>query len=90
MTPEERDELLIRLDERQAAAHKVLFGNGGGAREGLVSRVPVLEDDMRRREAEAKTLREAVPGKRNKALWNSGAITAVMIAVMAAAKEVFG
>lgn len=87
MTPEERDNLLIRLDERTARADKALFGNGVP---GLVKDVVVLQEDMRRREDEAREIRAGVPGKRNKALWNSGAITAVMIAVMAAAKEVFG
>ena len=87
MTPEERDNLLIRLDERTARADKALFGNG---KPGLVRDVVVLQEDMRRREAEAEDLRGAVPGKRNKALWSSGAITAVMIAVLTAAKEAFG
>lgn len=87
MTPEERDNLLIRLDERTDRADKALFGNG---KPGLVKDVVVLQEDMRRREEEAREIRAAAPGKRNKALWNSGAITAVMIAVFTAAKQVFG
>ena len=87
MTPEERDELLIRLDERQAAANLALFGNG---KPGLVKDVVVLQEDMRRRELEAKTLRDEVPSRRKKALWNSGALTAVLIPVFMAAKQVFG
>lgn len=60
MTPEERDALLVRLDERTARADKALFGNGGGPAEGLVSRVAVLEDARERALEEARN--EAAKG----------------------------
>ena len=44
LTDVERDTLLIRLDERTGRADAALFGNGGGPKEGLMSRVAVLEE----------------------------------------------
>ncbi len=94
MNDQERDTLLMemngtlgRLDERFESTYRAVFGNG---RPGLVSAVAVLEDDMRRREAEADELRKAVPTKRSKALINSGVLTALLIAVFTAARTVFG
>ena len=87
LTEAERDELLIRLDERTGQTHKALFGNG---QPGIIHKVTVLEEDMRRRELEAFELREAVPSKKHKALLNSGVLTALLVAVFAALREVFG
>ena len=85
----DRDALLIRLDERTARADVALFGNGGGSRVGITSRVAVLEDDMRRREDEVLALKESVPSVRNTALVNSGVLTAVLVGLFTALKEVF-
>lgn len=87
LTAAERDELLIRLDERTENMHKALFGNG---RPGVLSDVAVLQDEMRRREEEARDLRVAIPSKRRNALINSGLMTTVIVAILTAAKEVFG
>ena len=87
LTEAERDELLVRLDERTAQTHKALFGNG---QPGIIHRVTVLQEDMRRREAEARDLRDDLPSKKHKALVNSGVLTALLIAVFTAVREVFG
>lgn len=87
LTPQERDELLIRIDERTLRSDKALFGNG---HPGLVQDVSVLKEDMRRRETEATELRRAVPTKRKRALWDSGALTVILAIVFGAAKMAFG
>lgn len=87
LTDRERDNLLVRLDERTDRISRALFGNG---RPGLLSDVAVLQDEMRRREEEARALRVAVPSKRRNALINSGLLTTVIVAILTAAKEVFG
>ena len=89
MNDQDRDALLIRLDERTARADRVLFGNGGGPSSGIISRMAVLEDDMRRREDEVLALKESVPSVRNTALVNSGVLTAVLVGLFTALKEVF-
>ena len=87
LTEQQRDELLVRLDERTERADHALFGNG---QPGLAKDVAVLKEDMRRREEEARELREAVPSKRKRALWDSGTLTVIMAAALMAVKTVFG
>ena len=81
-------DLLVSTHTMMQELYKVIKGNG---RPGLLEKVTVLEDDMRRREQEAAELRtvardlqEGAPSKRNKALVNSGVLTAVLISLFTA------
>ena len=87
LTDAERDELLIRLDERVYQTHKALFGNG---RPGLINDVVRLKEDMRKREIEAAELRGGAAGKRKDALVGSGVLTVILVSVLTAVKEVLG
>ena len=80
-------DLLVETNTLVRDMHKALNGNG---KPGLIRDVTVLQEDMRRRELEASQLRDSVPSKRNQALVNSGVLTAILVSIMAAAKQVFG
>jgi len=61
LTDEQRDTLLIRLDERTARADIALFGSdGAGPGAGLVSRMAVIEERVPHK-WESKAIRVTIP-----------------------------
>ena len=80
-------DLLVETNTLVREMHKALNGNG---KPGLIRDVVVLQEDMRKRESEATQLREDVPTKRNQTLVTSGVLTAVLVSILAAVKQVFG
>ena len=87
MNDQQRDDMLTRIDERTQAMNKALFGNG---QPGLVQDVAVLKDEMAVRRQKEAALETAVGSKDRKTLATSGILTAIMLAVLTAAQQVFG
>lgn len=74
MTPDERDELLIRLDTRMESVHLAVHGNGDPSK-GLVSRMAAQEQAL----AEIKSQAVSSGAKRGAA---TGGVVGVLIAIL--------
>lgn len=86
MDEQQRDALLIRLDERTSRIAHLIEGNG---HPGMLHDVTVLKEDMRQREREADELRSAVGTKGRVDLVKNGGLTLLLITIFTAIKAVF-
>ena len=82
----EDHDILVQLATDMKRLLKAIDGNG---QPGLLQEVAILKQDMRERQHEAAMLRDAVPSKTRNTAVTSGVITAVMVSVFTAVKQVF-
>lgn len=80
-------DLLVSIANDVKRMVKAIDGNG---QPGIASKVAVLEQDMLERQTEARDLRIKVQDKNRNAVLIGGLVTAVMIPLFEAAKQVFG
>jgi hypothetical protein len=80
LSENERDELLIRMDERTARLIKAVEGNG---QPGLLADVAVLKEQVADIDKRAPSQKEKVGA------WGSIAATAIVV-IVTAAKTIFG
>lgn len=81
LTPEEYEEMLIRMDERLGAVHHAVMGNG---QPGLKQDVAVLKGTVAAQGELLADVNRRVPTKKGKFAAATGVISAVVIAVVTA------
>lgn len=80
-------DLLVETHTMTREIHKAVYGNG---RPGLIQDVAVLQQDMVRRQDEAKELRENVTSKDRRGALRSAAVSAIVIVAAGILKALFG